>query len=79
MKIVEIRKITHVKLKNLHDNRVSFGTDDILEIKFEDGSVRMVDLFMEQDITDVDYAEILPTRRTKTIILMHDILEDDRI
>ena len=77
MDIVEIKKITNTKLKNLHDNRISVFTQDLLKIKFEDGQVRTVALFMEADITDVDYYEVLYTPRTKEIMIMHDDILDE--
>ena len=77
MDIVELKKITNTKLKNLHDNRISVFTQDLLKIKFEDGQVRTIALFMETDITDVDYYEVLYTPRTKEIMIMHDDILDE--
>jgi hypothetical protein len=34
-------------------------------------------MFMQKDITDRDYYEIIPTKKTKTKILMHDDILDE--
>ena len=77
MTIVEIRKITHTKIRNLHDNSISVFDQDILEIQFKNGQTRKIAMFMEKDITDIVYLEVITTRKTKTVVLMHDILEDE--
>ena len=77
MNIVEIRLITHTKLRNLHDDRISVFEQDIMEIHYEDNSVRKIAMFMQKDITDRDYYEIIPTKKTKIKILMHDDILDE--
>lgn len=79
MKIIEIKLITHTKIKDYHHNDLSMFETDILEIMFEDRSVRKISLFMDKDITDVDYCEVVKMKRSKEKVIMHDIDEDDRI
>lgn len=69
--IIEIKKIKNVRIKNIHNDMI-FPTQDLLEITFENGKTRIVDLFSEKDITDMDYFKVVETKRTKNRIIMLD-------
>lgn len=79
MRIIEIKKITHCRIKDYNHNDISMFETDIIEITYEDRTKRYVSTFMDKDLTDIEYAEYIRTKRSKEKILMHDIDEDDRI
>lgn len=69
--IVEIKKIKNVRIQNLH-NDMLYPMQDLLEITFENGKTRTIDLFSEKDITDISYYKVINTKRTKSKIIMID-------
>lgn len=62
--IIKITKVDNVHIKNNHNN-VMFPLQSILLIESRDGSVRTLDLASQRDMTDIDYFEIIKTRKTK--------------
>ena len=71
MNIVKIEYVKNVRIMNLHNDMV-FPLQNILKIHFEDGSFRVIDLFSEKDMTNIDYYKVLETPRTKYKTLMED-------
>ena len=71
MNIVRIIKLKNVRIKNIHNNTL-FPKQDVLEIEFENGEIRKIDLFSEKDITDIDYFEIETTPKTRCDIIFED-------
>lgn len=66
--IIKVIKINNVRIKNLH-NGVIFPEQDILKVCYRDGSYRILDLFSHYDITEIDYYEVIETKKTKEIVL----------
>ena len=54
MNIIKISKIDNVNVENIH-NGYLFPSQSIIEVEFEDGSKRTLDLIANRDITDIDY------------------------
>lgn len=71
MNIIEIARIKNVRIENTH-NGVLFPMQDILRITFENGDNRIIDLFSEKDITDIDYFKVNESEKTKKKILFSD-------
>ena len=69
-KVIAIVKFNNVQIRNKH-NDFLFPMQDILEIDMEDG-FRIIDLFSQKDITDIDYFEIVTTPKTKKIVLFKE-------
>jgi len=69
-KIMTITKFDNVQIKNTH-NGYLYPPQNILEIDSDDG-YRIIDLFSQKDITDIDYFEIVTTSRTKKKVLFQE-------
>ena len=69
-KVIAIVKFNNVQIRNKH-NDFLFPMQDILEIDMEDG-FRIIYLFSQKDITDIDYFEIVTTPKTKKIVLFKE-------
>ena len=69
--IIEIRKIKNIRIKNIHNNMI-YPIQDILEITFENGKERIIDLMSKKDITDINYFKVIKTWRTKSRIIFID-------
>lgn len=57
MEIINIKLVKNAKIKNRHNNYV-FGKQKIMEIYFNDETVRYIDLIAKKDITDVSYLKV---------------------
>lgn len=71
MNIIEIKRVCDIRIKNKH-NGVVFPLQDILKISYENGKNRVLDLFSEKDITDIDYFEIVESDKTSEIVYFKD-------
>lgn len=69
-KIIGVVLFQNVRIKNTHNDYL-FPEQDILEIDLEDG-FRIIDLFSEKDITDIDYFEVVITKKTKKKVLFKE-------
>lgn len=74
-KIIGIVRFDNVRIKNTH-NDFLFPPQSILEIDLEDG-FRLVDLFSQKDMTDVDYFEVVSTPKTRKVVIFKD--EDEEV
>lgn len=66
--IIKITKVDKVRIKNTH-NEVLFPEQSILKIEFRGGECRILDLFSNYDITDIDYYQVIETKKTKEKVL----------
>lgn len=62
--IVKIELIKNVRVQNTHNGFV-FPKQNIMKVYFRNGNIRMLDLFSNRDITDVDYFIIRKGLTTK--------------
>ncbi len=69
--IIKITKINNIRVQNKH-NGYLFPYQSILEIEFRNGRKRILDLFSQRDITEIDYFEIVRTNKTKEVILFKE-------
>jgi len=69
-KIMTITKFDNVQIKNTHNDYL-YPPQNILEIDLDDG-YRIIDLFSQKDITDIDYFEIVTTTKTKKKVLFQE-------
>ena len=63
-RIIQIVKLDNVQIENTH-NGYKYPLQNVLEIDFANGKFRMIDLFSQKDITDIDYFKVVPTSKTK--------------
>ena len=66
-KIIAVSKINNVQIRNTHNNYL-YPIQDVLEVDLEDG-YRIIDLFSQKDITDIDYLEVVHTKKTSKKVL----------
>lgn len=52
--IIKVELIKGVRVQNTHNGFV-FPKQNIMKIYFRNGNIRILDLFSNRDITDVDY------------------------
>ena len=64
MEIIKITKVDNVNVENAHNGHL-FPLQSILEVEYEDGSKRTLDLISERDITDIDYLIVRKSDKTK--------------
>lgn len=62
--IIRITKTSNVRVENTH-NGFMFPAQNILEIEYRNGEVRVLDLMAERDITNIDYLLVHDTSNTK--------------
>lgn len=62
--IIRITKTSNVQVKNTH-NGFMFPVQNILEIEFRGGDVRILDLMADRDISDINYLIVHETPKTK--------------
>jgi len=70
--IIRISKIDNIQVENTH-NGFMFPVQNILEIEFRGGDVRILDLMADRDITDIDYLIVHETPKTKRKDLFKEI------
>jgi len=62
--IIRITKTSNVRVENTH-NGFMFPVQNVLEIEYRDGGVRVLDLMAQRDITDIDYLVVHDSSNTK--------------
>ena len=62
--IIRITKTDFVQVENTH-NGFMFPVQNILEIEYRDGGVRVLDLMAQRDITDISYLVVHESSKTK--------------
>jgi len=61
--IIRITKINNVQIENTH-NGLLFPLQNILEIEYRWGGIRILDLLADRDITDIKYFTVHETDKT---------------
>lgn len=69
--IVKVELIKGVRVQNTHNGFV-FPKQNIMKIYFRNGNIRILDLFSNRDITDIDYFKIINGITTKTKVLFKE-------
>ena len=69
--IIKVELIKNVRVQNTHNGFV-FPKQNIMKICFRNGNVRILDLFSNRDITDIDYFIIRKGLTTKTKVLFKE-------
>jgi hypothetical protein len=62
--IIRITKVDNVRVENTH-NGFMFPVQNILEIEYRDGGVRVLDLMAQRDISDISYLVVHDSPKTK--------------
>ena len=62
--IIKIELIKGIRVQNTHNNYV-FPKQNIMKVHFRNNDVKILDLFSERDITNIDYFKILEDEKTK--------------
>lgn len=62
--IIRITKTSNVRVENTH-NGFMFPVQNILEIEYRDGGVRVLDLMAQRDISDISYLVVHDSPKTK--------------
>ena len=69
-KIIAIVQFDNVRIRNTHNDYL-YPEQSILEIDTEDG-FRIIDMFSEKDITDIDYFKVETTNKTRKKVLFKE-------
>ena len=72
--IIKIELVKNVCVENKNNNCI-YPKQDILKIHFRNKKYRIIDLFSEVDITEIDYFRILETKKTKIKTLFKEQTE----
>jgi len=72
--IIKIELVKNVCVENKNSNCI-YPKQDILKIYFRNKKYRIIDLFSEVDITEIDYFRILETKKTKIKTLFKEQTE----
>lgn len=72
--IIKMEIIKDVKILNTHNEKL-FPKQDIMLVKFRNEEVRVLDLFSEKDITDIDYLEVIYPVKMKTKVIFEEEID----
>lgn len=72
--IKSVKLIKNIRVKNVHHDMI-YPYSDIIEVVDINGDKRILDLWSDSDITDIDYYEIITDKKTKEKVLFNMINE----
>ena len=64
--IIKIELLRDARVQNLHNGFI-FPKQYIMKIYYRNNNVRILDLFSQRDITNIDYFKIIEGTKTKAI------------
>lgn len=64
--IIKIELLRDARVQNLHNGFI-FPKQYIMKIYYRNNNVRILDLFSQRDITNIDYFKIIEGTKTKVI------------
>lgn len=70
--IIKVELVKNVRIRNLH-NDFLFPKQNVMKIYFTNGEIRILDLFSQMDITNVDYFRAEETKNTKIKVLFENV------
>ena len=69
--IIKVELVKGIRVQNTHNNFV-FPRQNIMKVYFRNNATKILDLFSDKDITNIDYFKILEDKKTKTKVLFEE-------